>query len=112
MLSTLYLSARTESALHDCVYVYTLCTVSDSTSDETYTNALPIWLTLLVVGSLRPNHELPRHSGLPASVESIGSDLYPIPSLSTKYSNSAGTSKPHQNWVSRILVSDNIRTFS
>ena len=69
-------------------------------------NHLSVWQT-----SLRPNHELPSHSGLPASVESIGSDLYPIPSLSTKYSNSAGTSKPHQNWVSRILVSGNIRAF-
>ena len=45
MLSTLYLSARTESALHICVYVYTACIVSDFYSDETYTNVIPTWLT-------------------------------------------------------------------
>ena len=48
-LSNLCLSARTESALHiTCILtVYTACNVSDSTSDETYTNVLLYWLTCM-----------------------------------------------------------------
>ena len=52
-LSNLCLSARTESALHiTCILtVYTACNVSDSTSDETYTNVLLYWLTGTSAGS-------------------------------------------------------------
>ena len=84
-LSNLCLSARTESALHiTCILtVYTACIVSDSTSDETYTNVLLYWLTRRRPGPPilwpRPRLLIPRY---PSVYSNRGSS--PAPCSSTR----------------------------